>query len=191
MKFLLLPLFFLNTIGISWSQSVNNDSLLLLKPLHSISISATNLMYRYEHPIANNQILIAEAGLGANLVYRKDITEEYRWGTSIYPELGIGYRNHYNIERRALKEKKTGLNSSNYYGVNALITPFNRIYTSKYYDTELNTHYEFSIVWGLRRQLGEKFVFDFNLGPKISNNTFKKDANSNIIDINWRFFYCF
>ena len=139
---------------------------------------------------AKKQTLFTEVGLENDLIIKGDNSNEYELASVIYAQLGVGYRNYYNIYKREAKGKRTGLNGSNYYGINGNIFPFKDIYRSKNYDS-LKRHYELEFVWGLRRDLGSRFAFDFNLGPRITNNTFKKNTDPDLLAVNWMFSYCF
>jgi hypothetical protein len=190
MKKSLLTLMTLLNVSLTYSQ-VNNNDPLVSDGIHSISASTFDVYYRYEHAIAKTQTLFAEIGVGSNIAYRQDETDTYRWGLALYPSAGVGYRNSYNIQKRANAGKKTGYNSANYFGANIVVNPLDNFYRSKHFDESTQSAFEASVVWGLRRQLGKSFTFDFNVGPKISNVTFKDNVDVGFIHVQWRFAYNF
>ncbi|MFD1166943.1 hypothetical protein ACFQ2C_15145 [Sphingobacterium daejeonense] len=141
MKSILIIIIFWNIMFIAKAQEISDSPVSLIKPLHSVSAYLNGLMYRFETPIAKKQTLFTEVGLENDLIIKGDNSNEYELASVIYAQLGVGYRNYYNIYKREAKGKRTGLNGSNYYGINGNIFPFKNIYRSKNYDS-LKRHYE-------------------------------------------------
>jgi len=187
-KTLLTVLISVGLVSITYSQI--NDPL-VSKSIHSISVNTFDVYYRYEHAVTNTQTLFAEIGMGSNIALREDETGTYRSGMALYPSAGIGYRNYYNLQKRANAGKKTGHNSGNYFGTKIMVNPLDNFYTSKHFNESAQSTFEASVVWGLRRQLGKSFTFDFNVGPKISNVNFKDNVDAGFVHAQWRIAYNF
>lgn len=192
MKNIILPaLIMCFSLSIAYSQENTSNKTLVSKSIHSVSVNAADVLYRYEHAVAKKQTVFGEIGMGSNIAFQQDATGTYRWGMALYPAIGIGYRNYYNIEKRINSGKKTEFNSANYFGANVTANPIENIYTSKYYDASKQPTFTASLVWGLRRQLGKHFSFDFNAGPKVTDVSFKDDVDLGFIHAEWRFSYNF
>jgi len=195
MKKMLLMLTIVLGLGRSYSQT-ENDAPLLSKGFHSVSANSLGMCYGYEHPIARTQTLFAEIGMGADAPLREEKNgllekDRNRWTLALYPAASLGYRNYYNIQKRARTGRKTAYNSANYIGINMMLNPLGNVHESAYFEADKQTSFRAAAVWGLRRSLGKSFTFDFNIGPMVSDLSFKDGSEAGFLHAQWRFAYNF
>jgi len=178
-------------------SQTGNDAPSIAKGFHSVSVNSLAMHYGYEHPIARTQTLFADIGLGADAVLREEKKnsmfekDRNRWTLALYPAASLGYRNYYNIQKRARTGRKTAYNSANYLGVNIMLNPLGNIHESAYFEADKQTSFRAAAVWGLRRSLGKSFTFDFNIGPMVSDLSFKDGSEAGFLHAQWRFAYNF
>jgi len=194
MKKTLLILTIVLGLGKSYSQT-GNDASSIAQGFHSISVNSLGIYYGYEHPIARTQTLFADIGMGADALLREEKQnggiKKDRWTLALYPAASLGYRNYYNIQKRARTGRMTAHNAANYIGISVMLNPLGSIYESAYFEADKQTSFRAAAVWGLRRSLGKSFTFDFNIGPMVSDLSFKDGSEAGFLHAQWRFAYNF
>ncbi len=84
------------------------------------------------------------------------------------PAIHIEYRYYYNYARRQEKNKRTDMNSMNYF--NAIVDCYlskRRVASSDYDEEKLRPVYSAGIGWGFQRNFSKRFSLDYSLGPGV------------------------
>jgi len=152
-----------------------------VKNLHSIKLSYLSLAYNYEHAIAKQAVINSEIkfiyGFGANTI----ISNSRKSYHVLIPLIRLEPRYYYNFLKRASKEKKTINNSANYLAltVNKSLYPIIKSHGIIVEDV-------FNVIpkWGLKRTIGEHFIFETAIGLGYEFNTIAKDRARMGFDLN-------
>lgn len=144
----------------------------------SAELGLLHLNLKVEKNLASEFSIDGRLGLGGYFVYREfsflgpssDGGYKYKrekliaYGLSPFVEVGANW--YYNLQEREAAGKKVANNSANYLRPSITYqhsSIFNRPdYVSK------SPQIDILLSWGLRRQLSEKFFFDFNVGAGAS-----------------------
>ncbi|WP_443937656.1 carboxypeptidase-like regulatory domain-containing protein [Pedobacter sp. MW01-1-1] len=149
---------------------VDTNALLVRAHIHKI-IRNTLLQYQYERGIGEKETLFINAGV---------ISPNWK---NVYPSLELGYRNYYNIQKRAKQEKSTFNNSANYFGLILSLSTKNRLFSfnpSK--EDKPNPFISLTPVFGMQRQFRKHFAFNYFIGPKFTNLTLSNTTPFKIFD---------
>lgn len=159
-----------------------------LQKLHAVELSPATpgVRYIYETPISQKSTFEFTAGLDASLIFaysnsyvkiNQDRIEEKERRFQLYltPNIGLAYKYYYNMNKRAEEGKNVNNNAGNYIGLR-LINGLEG-WTTEKVKTETYTmesqgfsknYIGFaSAVWGMNRNLGKNFLFNFEVGPGI------------------------
>ncbi|MGN0020489.1 MAG: hypothetical protein ACI35Z_06825 [Sphingobacterium hotanense] len=167
-----------------------------LQKLHAIELSPVTpgIRYIYETPVSRKSTFEFTAGLDASLVFEysksyvkinEDRIEEKEKRFQFYltPNIGLAYKFYYNLDKRVEAGKNVDNNAGNYFGLR-LINGLEGwttekvktdAYTMKRQGFSKNYIGFASAVWGMNRNLGKNFVFNFEVGP---GNVFGEDRES-------------
>jgi len=160
--------------------------------LHSLQTDLNGLFYVHERGLNEELTLRIEAGIKQAFRTRTIIPVINVY--SLRPVVTIEPRYYYNLAKRAAKEKNTDNNSGNFVGFAASYEP-DFVFNSD--DNSVRGRSVLTLMphWGIRRQLGRHFDFEFTAGLKRS---YTKTGGSNqivrgnrCVDLGVRFGYRF
>lgn len=113
-----------------------------------------------ESKIAENFVLRSEinlyAGIWGGSMYEKT-------GFILYPSLNLQPKFYYNIDKRAKKRKNIKNNGANYISLQTRYTP-NWFAISNYDNINLSNQISFVPTFGIRRNFGGNFNYEFKVG---------------------------
>lgn len=114
----------------------------------------------YETPVLSKSTVSVNLGLGYGGSYRALTSDASGWLYMIAPFADVHYRNYYNLQKRASKNKNTAYNSANFWGVRTLVR--GEAFSSNFTRT---ADYDFAVgpTWGIQRSYG-KINLLFDLG---------------------------
>lgn len=124
-----------------------------------------------EFKLTNTIALRSEVGFSFGWSSSSRIGGSSKW--AVTPDVNVEPRYYYNLNRRSNLEKRTENNSGNYLSVNFGYGAGNLAITSKY--TEVYPTIHVIPMYGLRRNIGKKFNFEFAFG--VGYNWTYKDYN--------------
>lgn len=163
-KYLFLILFLRLIMGVSYAQYEKPDKpekLERVSHVQSIKVTFLGLSYSYELPATRRSVINFEPMI--NGVIGSSFGSHF-W--LMAPLIRIEPRYYYNLLRRIKKGKKTIHNSANYL---ALAAEYQFGYSIGVNAEALQS---FVIVakWGLKRAIGDHFIFEFAIGPAAINS---------------------
>ena len=97
---------------------------------------------------------------------------------NISPGVSFGYKNYYNLNKRAAKGRSSTLNSGNYFGMIAQLDMLGMTYMNEktgwgedqiiYKDSYFDTSVYLTLVpkWGFNRRLSKSYLFHLDLGAR-------------------------
>lgn len=121
--------------------------------------------FSYEKRIGKFQTLHlhAYAALGASYMYSDALGSEFDF--SIDPALLFQYRYYYNAKKRVRKERRTDMNSMNYFAPTyQMVLSKQRISTDQYMESSRRPINTLGLVWGMQRNYPKRFSLDANVG---------------------------
>ena len=154
MKRLLSTLTFCSLIFISKAQVSEVE-----KSIFGIQIGTFGVWIHNEAKLTNSMVLRSELGLSSGFGFGSG-SNDYFFMT---PVISIEPRWYYNLTKRNSKGKNTLLNSGNFLAVDIGYSPDWIILSSS---EDVNSDNVFYLVptWGLRRNIGKKFNYEFGAG---------------------------
>lgn len=133
------------------------------RSLNSLQFNLGGLFYVHERALNDELALHFEAGLhGTGYSSRNDENASNDY-FALRPILIIEPRAYYNLAKRARKGKTTSNNSGNFIGVAFDYQPDVQLLSTNP-SFAPKTTFSFTPRWGIRRQLGQHFDFEFTLG---------------------------
>ncbi len=129
----------------------------LEKNILGIQLGIDPVMVYYETHLYKNITLNTHIGMGFALESDDDV----QWG--LIPRIGIQPKLYYNLQRRLSRNKSIDNNCGNYF---SLLTTYS--FGNKAFDDTAYPQFSITPMWGFRTPLGEKFVFEINLGIGIA-----------------------
>lgn len=119
------------------------------------------------------------------------------WGGSFYPKTGfvmtptisLEPRYYYNLNRRLKKDKNTLNNSANFFSLKTNYNP-DLFVISNYDNIRTREHITIVPKWGLRRNIGKNFEYEFTAGIGYAYNFELKNGES-YLDLGLRIGYRF
>jgi hypothetical protein len=115
----------------------------------------------HEKGLSDDITLRLEAGIRQQFHYTSPETLASYYG--LRPILGVGARHYYNLNKRAEKGKRTENNSGNFVGIIAQYRPDFFVYNSNE-NINASNYVDATAQWGIRRQIGRRFDFEFTAG---------------------------
>jgi len=167
-----------------------------LQKQHAIELSPVTpgVRYLYETPVSRKSTFEFTGGMDASLIfaYSKSSVKinderieekERRFQLYLTPNIGLAYKFYYNMDKRVEAGKNVDNNAGNYFGfrmINGLEGWTTEKVKTEAYKMERQgfskNYIGFaSAVWGMNRNLGKNFVFNFEVGP---GNVFGEDRES-------------
>ncbi|WP_273444536.1 hypothetical protein [Neolewinella agarilytica] len=164
------------------------------KSLSSLQFNLNTLHFVQEIGLSASSTLRVEAGIASKTRWVIGNNENgERSYFALRPLVSVAGRHYYNLEKRVESGRSIRNNSGNFVTLTAeyrpdlfLFTSNNALVASEQISTKL--------LWGLRRQLGERFDFEFTAGVRFRVRDFRFPAVRNFhrgIVTNWRFGYRF
>lgn len=157
-------LFFLSLLFTTIANAQDDSPApIVARSINSLQFNLGGLFYVHERALNDQLALHLEAGVhrtGSRSLFDDDDGNNYY---ALRPILIVEPRAYYNLAKRARKGKVTTNNSGNFFGLafdyqpDVFIVNTNETITPK-------TVVSFTPRWGIRRQLGKYFDFEFNLG---------------------------
>ena len=163
--------------------------------LHQLTLSVIvpSLQYSFEKKLTDKSVMAIKAGITMGEGYsstgfvENNFPDAYFLNESIImisPMVDFGYKNYYNLQRRADKGKNVSNNSGNYFGVSLIgflkgysFHTIKRDYyqiekeeveKDKYFDNQIGVN--LVPKWGINRYLGNKFSYYLDLGPSVGTD---------------------
>ena len=130
------------------------------KSIFGVQIGFFGLDFYNEARLTDKLALRSEISLYSE-VWGGDMYSET--GFMIFPILSIQPKFYYNIERRAEKGRNTKNNSANYFGLKIKFAP-DLFVISNNDNMFIYNQIHFVPNFGIRRNFGEKFNYEFNIG---------------------------
>lgn len=165
------------------------------KSINSLQFNLGGLFYVHEKGLNESLVLHLEAGLHGTGYYSiadDDATNNF---FALRPIVIVEPRVYYNLAKRARKDKVTSNNSGNFFGIALDYQPDVQLFTTNPAVTPQSV-VSFTPRWGIRRQLGQRFDFEFSIG--LRSVYYKERGESRIRraqhrtpSIGWRFGYRF
>jgi hypothetical protein len=188
MKILLLWNFLL-TSGIALAQSrqqPDSDLPPTVRSLYTIDLGLSGLQLSAEQKIGKTQTVQVRTGF---IPLVETITDPYTGVKQIKGHIALSasgeIRQYYNFKHRLKKGKETRNNAANYFSLIALYTA--RPLGS---DDDPNQFSQFIAgpLWGFNRHLGDRFIFNLNLGPVFQKNFGRNTSAITLyLDFRWGF----
>lgn len=154
--YLLLSVLFINVV-----HAQNDTPVSVVKNQFKINLLFPGFVY--EHGFDSKNTLYSEASLGVGYRYSSYYGES-SW--FIFPMINEQFRHYYNLEKRAVKGKRTAFNSGNYIAANAIYN-FRSVNTNDKYGN-YDSSFTIAALWGLQRTYKGKFNLEFNIGPGVN-----------------------
>ncbi len=126
------------------------------------NLGAVHLVH--EKGISDDMTLRIEIGIQQQFRYSSPETSPNYYG--LRPVLGLAGRYYYNLNKRADRGQPTTNNSGNFVGVIAQYRPDFFIYNTNE-NINADNNVKATAYWGMRRQLGKRFDFEFTAGVSL------------------------
>ena len=142
------------------STTIEAQNRTVEKSIFGVQLGIIELDFYNEARLADKVALRSEISLYSGI-----------WGGTWYPSTGyvifptimLQPKYYYNIEKRAINGKNTKNNSANYFGLKIRFTP-DLFVISNYDDVFMYNQIQFVPTYGIRRNFGKKFNYEFNAG---------------------------
>jgi putative salt-induced outer membrane protein YdiY len=122
----------------------------------------------YEHGFDAKNTLYSEASIGLGFSSNSNNSN-----FAFFPYVNEQFRHYYNLEKRAVKGKRTARNSGNYLAFNAMYN-FESISTNDDY-REAVPSFTVGALWGLQRTYKGRFNLEFNIGPGVNFDKYETE----------------
>lgn len=139
----------------------NNADLHRVQDLHKIKLSLVGLTYQWEKTLNRKSVLTAEAGLAGGMAFSSNTTDGTNFRYAIVPEVGVGFRNYYNLDRRARNGKSTENNAANFIAADVFVNG-NSIVSSR--NTQSSEAVGITAAWGMQRPVSKRINFEWQAG---------------------------
>jgi hypothetical protein len=155
MKTTFLTLILCGSTLIAKSQTVSVEP-----STHGIQTGVLGIWVHKETKLSNQVALRTEIGMDASI-----------WGGTFYPKTGflitpvfrLEQRWYYNLNKRVSKSKKIHGNSGNYLTIQISHNP-NWFVISNYDNVEVADQISLIPTWGIKRTIGNHFIFETGIG---------------------------
>lgn len=134
------------------------------KSIFSIQTGYLGIWINNEARLSNSIVLRSELGFAAQI-----------WGISLEktgflltPQVTLEPRWYYNLKKRKSKSKKIIGNSGNFIALQTSYLPGGRA-ISNYNNVETRAVITYSLLWGIKRNLGNHFDYEVGVGPGFSH----------------------
>lgn len=169
MKFIVYPLrtllvvFLMLYLNGAYAQNENTVDKPSVVTLNKVKFQVLGVVYEHEHAFSSTVTGYGGIGLTSGFLYGYDSVNGNDFGIAVCATAYVGFRNYYNLEKRAKANKQTRNNSGNYFGaeISALTVPI----IQKDYD--VNGGVALSPFWGFQRSIGRSVNFDMHFGPSL------------------------
>lgn len=145
-------------VSITTTLVAQDKSTVLQSHLVSVDVGFIGGWITYEHQIGNKLTLNIQPGLDGGFAHGTNSHFKYHFT----PTLTIEPRYYYNIQKRPEKQRKTINNSANYLTLSAWYIP--GLFTVGNDDRVAIPSLHLIPKWGLRRTIGDRFIFEFAAG---------------------------
>lgn len=153
---------FLFVVGL-W-QSLNaqrTTDLPEVQQLHKIKLAILGLTYQCELPVSRKSVITLEGGVAAGMSYSSGSVSGTEFRYAIVPEIGVGIRNYYNLDKRFKKGKNINNNAANFIATDVFVNG-NPILSSG--NITAREAVGLTIAWGMQRSLSSRINFEWQAG---------------------------
>lgn len=163
MKTLLTTFVLLFTISLSAQDDVTAT---VAPSITSLQFNLGAIHLVHERGLSDKITLRLEAGIQQQFRYISPETSPSSSYYGLRPVISVGGRYYYNLDRRVEKGKRTENNSGNFFGLIARYRPDFFVYNT---NENINAvdYFNATAQWGMRRQLGRHFDFEFTAGMNL------------------------
>lgn len=135
------------------------------RSINSLQFNLGGLFYVHERALNDELALHLEAGIHGTGYYSNNDGNVNNNYFALRPILIVEPRAYYNLAKRARKGKTTNNNSGNFFGIALDYQPDFQLFSTNPSVTPKST-VSFTPRWGMRRQLGQRFDFEFTIGVR-------------------------
>lgn len=139
----------------------NHNALPAVKQLHKIKLSLLGLTYQWEKPVSRKSVVTFEGGLAGGMSYSTGSISGTEFRYAIVPEMGIGFKNYYNLDKRFKKGKNINNNAANFIATDVFVNG-NPILSSG--DVTARNAVGITAAWGMQRSLSSRINFEWQAG---------------------------
>lgn len=139
----------------------DNTELPAIKQLHKIKLSLLGLTYQWEKPVSRKSVLTLEGGIAGGMSFSAGSISGTEFRYAIVPEVGIGFKNYYNLDKRFKKGKNINNNAANFIVTDVFVNG-NPILSSG--DVTAREAVGLTAAWGMQRSLSSKINFEWQAG---------------------------
>ncbi|MCH5717255.1 hypothetical protein [Niabella hibiscisoli] len=129
--------------------------------MHKIKLSVLGLTYQWEKPVSRKSVITLEGGVAGGMSFSAGSVSGTEFRYAIVPELGIGFRNYYNLDKRFKKGKKIDNNAANFIATDVFING-NPILSSG--NITAREAVGLTAAWGMQRSLSSRINFEWQAG---------------------------
>jgi hypothetical protein len=141
------------------SQDIDNP----LVPVYGVQAGLSGINIQKEIPISESIVLRPEVGFGFEFYY------SYGFDLALFsliPKAGMDTKWYYNLKNRNKKGRNTEDNAANFFAFN--IVHYSNLFDISNYSPKRDNLINFVPNWGIRRNLGKHFNYEFALGYGVS-----------------------
>lgn len=138
-----------------------NTDLLQVQPLHKIKLSLPGLTYQWEKPVSRKSVLTVEGGIAGGVSFSAGAASRTAFRYAIVPEMGIGFKNYYNLYRRFKNGKNINNNAANFIATDVFVNG-NPILSSG--NVTAREAVGLTAAWGMQRSLSSVINFEWQAG---------------------------
>ncbi|GEM_PF-735378 len=161
-----IPIFFVFlvtslVVGVQEAACQNTSELPGVQQLHKIKLSILGLTYQWEKPVSRKSVITLEGGVAGGMSFSAGSISGTEFRYAVVPELSIGFRNYYNLDRRFKKGKKIANNAANFIATDVFVNG-NPILSSG--NVTAREAVGLTAAWGMQRSLSSKVNFEWQAG---------------------------
>ncbi|MGE9314666.1 hypothetical protein ACLOAU_23620 [Niabella sp. CJ426] len=154
--------FLIYIIGLSGNAVCqNNAELPQVRQLHKIKVSVLGLTYQWEKPVSRKSVLTLEGGIAGGMSFSAGSISGTEFRYAIVPEVGLGFKNYYNLDKRFKKGKNINNNAANFIATDVFVNG-NPILSSG--NITAREAVGLTAAWGMQRFLSSKINFEWQGG---------------------------
>lgn len=158
-RFISLLLCFMTQLQDATCQT--NTDLLQVQQLHKIKLSLPGITYQWEKPVSRKSVLTLEGGVAGGMSFSAGSMGGTEFRYAVVPEIGIGFKNYYNLDRRLKRGKHIDNNAANFIATDIFVNG-NPILSSA--NVTAREAVGLTAAWGMQRSLSSKINFDWQAG---------------------------
>lgn len=138
-----------------------NADLLQVQQLHKIKLSLLGLTYQWEKPVSHKSVLTIEGGIAGGMSFSSGSTSRTAFHYAIVPEMGIGFKNYYNLDKRFKKGKNINNNAANFIATDVFVNG-NPVLSSN--GVVAREAIGLTAAWGMQRSISSVINFEWQTG---------------------------